>query len=977
MNASSGLLTSCVYPVNDNTDQLSNYEENSKKFNWKNIKFPVSLKDIDIFERWNPTYSVNVFGYEQKEFIYPLRISKNTDKDVINLFLISDGEKQHYCWIKTMSRLLSSQVCRNGHERYFCYNCLNSFKTEEVLRKHKEYCHNNEAVKIGLPKKEDLYIKFKNYERSMKVPFVIYADFECFTEEINTCQPNPQNSYTKRYQKHTPSGFCYLVKCFDDNIYKEKLVIYTKNSENDDVAQAFVEHLEKTVKDIYQKFKFLKEMIMTKTDKENYANAQRCHICEEPLDDDKVRDHCHLTGKFRGAAHNKCNLKYKVPKFIPVIFHNLSGYDSHLFIKNLAVSEEEISCIPNNEEKYISFTKEIVVDTFETEEEGKKKTNLVKRTLRFIDSFKFMPQSLDKLSSNLNRQQFKTLSKYFEGEKLHFLQQKGVYPYDYMNSLERFNETSLPSKEQFYSKLNDSEISEKDYQHAQRVWHTFNCITMKDYHDLYLKTDVLLLTDVFENFRDVCLQHYHLDPCWYYTAPGLAWDAALKKTKVSLQLLNDVDMLLMFEKGIRGGISTISKRYAKANNPYMNKDYNPKEPTKYVTYLDANNLYGWAMSKPLPTGRFKWMTEKELKDWKNHSCILEVDLKYPDHLHHLHNDYPLAPERMKVVKVEKLIPNLYDKTKYVVHCENLKLYEKLGLVITKIHRGIQFEESAWLKEYIDLNTKLRMKATNAFEKDFFKLMNNAVFGKTMENIRKRVDIRLVHSEKKAQKLVNKPNFEHLTIFDENLVAIHMKKTMLYHNKPVYLGMCILDLSKTLMYDFNYNYMKVKYNDKATLLFTDTDSLMYETETNDFYKDINPDVHDIFDTSNYPEDHPSGLSTGVNNKVLGMFKDEAGGKQITEFVGLRAKLYSFKIDDIGEKKCKGVKKTVVNKSLSFQDYKDCLCKQQSLLKKMNVIRSHLHIVYTEEVNKVALSADDDKRVIMDDNIHTLAYGHKQI
>ena len=433
-------------------------------------------------------------------------------------------------------------------------------------------------------------------------------------------------------------------------------------------------------------------------------------------------------------------------------------------------------------------------------------------------------------------------------------------------------------------------------------------------------------------------------------------------------------MLLMVEKGIRGGVSMISTRYGNANNPYMN-EYDPNLPKKYIEYLDANNLYGGAMSKPLPTHDFRWMTDKELINWKNIPCILEVDLEYPHHLHDLHNDYPLAPERLVVNKVEKLIPNLNDKVKYVVHHETLKVYESLGLKVTKIYRGITFEESAWLKPYIDLNTNLRAKASNDFEKDFFKLMNNSVFGKTMENIRKRVDVRLVTNKKDAKKLISKPNYQHRTIFCENLIAIHMKKTKIVFDKPVYLGMCILDLSKTIMYNFHYNYIKPKYGEMAKLLFTDTDSLVYEIETDDFYKDISPDVRDMFDTSNYPKNHPSGIETGVNKKVINMFKDEAGGKQIAEFVGLRAKLYSYRMDNGEEiKKDKGVKASVVKNTISFNDYMDCLFNKKPQMRQMNLIRSDKHDVYTETVNKVALSADDDKRIICEDGIHTFAYGH---
>ena len=290
--------------------------------------------------------------------------------------------------------------------------------------------------------------------------------------------------------------------------------------------------------------------------------------------------------------------------------------------------------------------------------------------------------------------------------------------------------------------------------------------------------------------------------------------------------------------------------------------------------------------------------------------------------------------------------------------------------LTKVHRGIKFEESEWLRSYIDLNNSLRARAENDFEKDFFKLMNNSVFGKTMENIRKRVDIQLVTEEKKARKLIVKPNFHHRNIFCEDLTAFHMKRTRLVFDKPIYLGLSILDLSKTVMYDFHYRYIKPKYGEKAKLLFTDTDSLAYVIETEDFYRDISPDVRAKFDTSNYPREHPSGIETGVNKKVGGMFKDEAGGEQITEFVGLRAKLYAFKTDKEKEvKKCKGVNKAVVSKSISFQDYKTCLFSGQSQRRKMNTIRSHSHDIYTETINKIALSREDDKRVIMEDGVNT--------
>ena len=371
----------------------------------------------------------------------------------------------------------------------------------------------------------------------------------------------------------------------------------------------------------------------------------------------------------------------------------------------------------------------------------------------------------------------------------------------------------------------------------------------------------------------------------------------------------------------------------------MVNKYDASKPTKYITYTDANNLYGWSMSKPLPTHGFKWMKANELENWENHTCILEVDLEYPKSLPDCHNDYPLAPEQIKINKVDKLIPNLWNKKKYVIHYENLKQYESLGLKIKEINRGIKFEESRWLEKYIALNTGLRTAAANEVEKDFFKLMNNSVFGKTMENIRNRVDIKLVNNEKQAEKLTAKPNFDLLRrscrdSYEKNEAGF----------KPVYLGMCILDISKTLMYGFHYNYVKQKYEDKAKFLFTDTDSLMYEIQTEDFYKDISADVERRFYTSDYPPDHPSGIPSGFTKKVLGMFKNEASREIIDEFVGLRAKFYSYRVLEGKESKtCKGGKKSVIKKSIAHEDYKKCLFTEKEQLRTMNVIRSHKHDV----------------------------------
>ena len=424
---------------------------------------------------------------------------------------------------------------------------------------------------------------------------------------------------------------------------------------------------------------------------------------------------------------------------------------------------------------------------------------------------------------------------------------------------------------------------------------------------------MLLLTNVFENFRKTCMEHYKLDPCHYFTSPGLSWDAMLKMTNIKLELMTDIDIIQFIEKGMRGGVSYVANRYGKANNKYM-KEYNEKAPSKYIMYLDVNNLYGWAMSQYLPTGNFRWMTDKEISkidlgkykaDGKK-GLTSEVDLEYPQELHDLHSDYLVCPEKVKVLNdmpsgyckefiankfnisiglVSKLIPTLRDKKDNLLHYRNLQLYLDLGLKIKKVHQALEFDQSPWLKQYIDLNTEKQKHAKNAFEKDFFKLMNNSVFGKTMENLRKRVDVRLVTDEKKLDKLTSKPTYVSSKIFNKNLMAVHKVKEALTLKRPAYVGMCILDLSKTLMYDFHYNYIKRRYRDRAKLLFTDTDSLTYEIEMEDVYKDFWNDK-DMFNNSNYPENSP--YYCNANKKVISKFKDEACGIQIVEFVGLKSK-----------------------------------------------------------------------------------------
>ena len=344
--------------------------------------------------------------------------------------------------------------------------------------------------------------------------------------------------------------------------------------------------------------------------------------------------------------------------------------------------------------------------------------------------------------------------------------------------------------------------------------------------------------------------------------------------------------------------------------------------------------------------------------------LLEVDVEYPKEEHGNHKELPFLAERMKIGGEEKLVPNLRDKKGYVVQIKNLNQALKHGLKLKKVHRVIEFQQSRWMKAYIMLNTRLRKDAKNEFEKDFFKLMNNSVFGKTMENIRNHKDMKLVTSDKKYLKYVMKPNFKDGHPFSKHLFAVEMGKREITMNKPVYLGQAILDLSKTLMHEFHCDYMRPRYGSKVKLCYMDTDSFVYEIETEDFCKDIAKDVEKKFDTSGYSKDYKRPLPIGKNKKVIGLKKDELGGKIMTDFVALRAKMYTYrKIDKkVEEKRCKGTNRCVVAEGLTFDDYKSSLFDGKTVYRKQMLFENKKHEVYTANKHKIALNRDDDQRLL---------------
>jgi len=983
-----------------NAERVSKYTDRLNELSYLETDFRGDGMDINrirFFEMKNHL-RINVFGLEDDEdekckAIIPLYTScfrNRTDYKLINLFYY----RKHYSCINDLNRLLRTGDKKHRVCPYCCEFSSDGGGSQNAMDKHMSYCISGQRIEMPKVNIEDNtikpIIKFSHYNNLTECPIRIYADFETY----NDCSMKHKSINNKTTFKtgHKPASFKLMVVSdilIEDyekigNFYTKSIVY--KGTDADDVFVQNILKLEDTLTTIIKERQELNRLNikMTPDNYREYHKCKSCWICKKQFTEDnvKVRHHNHITGEYHSPLCKNCNLQIKERVKIPVIFHNLN-YDKNVFLKSLI---------------YNAFSTFNAFNTKETENKKMKMVNILPDNtnsfksftagnLNFIDSFRFMSSSLAKLMKNLpddNKPFLKHLSN-GDNKKMKYVENKGYFPYEWFDSIYKLNSPIEELKmEHFKNDLTLEELKADEWDYIQELIKYNNITTFEEFHDFYLDVDVNGLVDVFENFRQTSLEYYKIDPCHYVGTPSFAWDAMLLRSGIELELLTDSDMYLFFERGIRGGMSCIFKKLQEANNKYL-KVYDKSKKTNYIIYLDANNLYGVSMSDLLPFRGFKWVDGSEItvdmiKNYDEKSkngMVLEVDLEYPSELHDKHNDYPLAPVRMKLGNCEKLCGTLEDKKDYIVHIKNLKFYLEQGMKITKIHRAISFEQSDWLKEWIDFNTDKRKVAKNDFEKDYFKLMNNAVFGKTMENVRDRIKIKVAFSEEYHKKYQSKPNcidtikytsksdkFFHLEVMEDKLVKL---------NKPIYAGFSILDLSKLHMFKFHYEYMKPKYGDNLQLLMTDTDSLVYNIETDDFYQDMK-DNSSYFDMSGYSIE--SGFYNGKNEKELGKFKDEVSSGYIKEFVAVRPKCYSF-ITDKGDetKKLKGIPKAVLKHKITAKDYRDCIEGKTIEPVQVHSIRTKDMCNYSLKQTKKALTDTDDKRVWFGTN--SLAYGNKMI
>jgi hypothetical protein len=974
-------IAASLLMIKKNAQRKAKYSKVIAAFSYSNIKFPVSQKDVVRFEKSNDI-SVNVYAVEDK-VVYPHYVTAQKNKQFHANLLLFDN---HYYCIRNMSSLVSKQQKVNQHKTYVCNYCLSTYITQKRFETHLEMCQ-KKGQRYQMPLNK--HLEFTRFENLIPATFVIYADLESL---ILKEQKTDGHGKVISKREHVPISIGAIRICKAFSELNSKVKIYTGR----DCIDRFIDFLESEYEYVcYICQTQYKPMVMTKSDVLQHNKATCCEMCKVPFTSKlkAYRDHCHVSGKYRQALCNVCNLNRAdfFPKLY-VIFHGLSNYDSHFVINVFnRFDDRDIRIIPLTGEKYLTFSV---------------------GNLHFKDSYKFLSESLDTLATNLSKKG----KEYFpivnanvkDPIQNELMKKKGVFPYSYMTSEDVLSERNLPPKKYFYNDLRKEHITEEAYSFAQHVFKTFKCKSLKDYMHVYLSADILLLADIFENYRSETINDFKIDPVFYFSSPHVCFDAFLYNYTPGIELLTDIDHYLFLKKALRGGLSMICKRYSKANNKYLS-NYDAKKPSKYILYLDANNLYGKAMSESLPQKSFQWMKrgELDLNDIMTippngpFGCVLEVDLEYPEHLHTSHSDYPLAAEKRKVnykqlspyskhicdkfnlkrsTNCEKLMTTLYSKTNYVLHYRLLQFYVNHGLVVKKIHRGLKFHQSPFLKEYIEFNSKKRAATTNEFDSAFYKLNNNSVFGKTIERNDNRCRVKLTNNSDSYEKLVSKPTFKSAMRINKDLTSVSAKYPCITLDKPFFVGVVILELSKFFMLQFHYDYLLEKYAAKAALLFTDTDSLAYEIECEDVYKDLQKDSAQWFDFSNYPPSHPN--FSNVNKKIPGLFKDETASIPIKEFVGLKSKMYSFILDkklllvNTETKVAKGVKKSVIEKDISFHDYYKCLMEEHRMEHRFKTIRSIAHQVYTSDQTKVSLSPFDDKRFLLN-NCFTLPHGHRYL
>jgi len=939
--------------IPSNKDRATKYTPYLHELKYKLEWFPMKLVDIHRFEQVNPNLAINIFQYNENALDsrqFDEEIYKNPYVDIIYrskskgrqiyLVLLEDKSDFHYIGVTNLNRLLNFR--NEGRPRiqsHWCEICLHGFQREQAYNQHVGLCKKDIEMTTLYSMPEDKLVMFKDWSKTMKQPFVIYADFE------SILIPN-----VIHHQKHAPiaSGSCLMLNGV--------LIQYVQFYGSDCVIEflKWIEEMNRTIVKPWYEANSKKQMKqLTSTQWSDFVKSTTCYLCHL-ASNELVRDHDHFTGNYIGAACKGCNLSRQVRPNLSVVFHNLRGYDMHHILK-YAISKFktwDLSCIPQSMEKFMALIVHI------------KKLP----TIRFIDSYMFLLESLSKLALNLTNLPYSSAT--FD---MTLMGGKGIFPYDFATSLEVLETTeSLPPIW--------PGVSEEEYDKAQLVWHTHNCTNLLGYMLVYMHLDVLLLTDIFETFRTTSLEEDGLEPLSFFSIPGMSYASAIKQLENPIELITDPEMYNFFDKAKRGGMTFVNKHHAISD-----------EETELL-YVDANNLYGLALSQKLPYSNLEWVDDKDFSEilrkcgsnFKFEDDVgytLEVDLFIPDEIHDLLDDLPVAPELLTIPgsknqKLKKLLLTHSPKSNYILHCCLLQVFMSLGVQVTKVHRIVKFKQMEIFQNYIQANTTKRSATTDEFKRSFFKLKNNSLYGKMVENLKKRLNIRLCNNERKMVTYCSKPQFRRSMVIDDDLIAILLAKDRIVLDRPNYIGQTVLDLSKVRMYQLQY-YDLQKYRNllgcTINIVAGDTDSFFLEVKNISLRDVLLPMMiqDQLLDTSNYDPNDP--LFSNAINSVIGKIKDESKGNAYKEWIFLRPKCYCLS-GNIIIMKAKGIH--LKDTTITFQSYLDVYNNNTILTVPQIRIGSINHQLFTFKMNKIALRNLDDKRIWTAKN-KSVAYGHYSI
>ena len=984
-------------------------------------KMKISLKNKEMNEYYN-LENINYDVIEKKEikektkkhvedktiFFYPLYVSDfKSSKNIDLLYVENEEGNTHYVYIKNLSALLNKGGEKKG---FYCRRCLSHFTSEENLNKHGKNCIHFDYQTCLMPF-ENEKIKFKNYKHLNIDHFNIMCDFEAICKKTN----EKKGDNTTIYQEHEPISYSMVVNCISD-INKNKYYV----GYGVDCMDQFFNHLLEAKRYIENEFKIKKEIKLTPENLIYIKNCKNCEICGIEFNNTvwKNKDHDHYTGEFRFVLCSTCNFKIQKTKNINIFFHNGKKYDNHFIFKNInklftSHKNYDITVIGQTLETYMSFT-------------IKEKNDEFGYALKFMDSNNLLMNSLASLSTKLKEDKKKTLYSFLKNkynmsnDLIKFVSDKGVFCYDYIDDINKLEEQQLPKHKKWYSRLKQSNISKEEYNNAIKIFKDLKFKNIKEYLLFYNEIDTLLLTDILNNFRDEIYKNFKIDAAYYMSCPSLSWDLMLKSSKNEISLLSNIDMYIDFEKGIRGGMSSVlGDREVIANNKYLS-NYDKTKPSTYILYIDANALYTYVMnSEKLPYDNFKYEENIEIftSDYiKNYdfegdkSFYFVVDLEYPRELFDDHINYPLAPTKMNISnnllsdyqkdliknfngiesndKVEKLVLSFLPKNEYFVDGKTLQFYLNHDLTLKKVHRVISYNQKFLLKDYTNFWTDVRTEAKKNEDKNLdsmAKLFTNSIFGKNMQNTRKYKDVKILTSDEKNKflKYSSRNLIKNVCLFNEDAIAIEKKKSKVYLNQPIFIGQAILDRSKVHMYKTYYDILKPKYGKGVEILYSDTDSMFLKITTDDLYDDMKKmNIFDFSEMKNkkfYDEETKQNIQP-ENHYKLGAFKCESKGLPIKKAIFLRSKMYLYEVEENDkikhEKKSKGMSKNVVS-NYKYEDYHNSLYNNNIKTDYMSTIQSNNHVINALNLNKISLSPFDDKRYYLTDGVRSVPFGYYDV